>query len=291
MPNPIPLDRDQRIIDKVKEMLANPPEGSVVLEITPHVAQWIMTNLHGRNRRRKGKAIQQYAEDIRHGFWTLNGATIVFTDVQRLGDGQNRLIACIRAEKAFKTHVVFGIDDRCFDTIDQGRVRNASDLLHLDGVVNSTLVMPAVRWAQLLESGTVKRRTVFSPRQILELYHSKHKAVEDWVAEARAIYKINHQPIGMVMALLYCGDKVAPEFASDFAEAWGAGVFDPDFSPIAKLEAETTKLRLQQNGRVHEVVRMAMMVNTWNACRAGLKGRGNVIRWELHARKPFPTMQ
>ena len=288
---PVAFNRDQRIIERIKELLANPPEGSVVLDITPVVAQWIMADLHGRNRRMKAKAIQQYAEDMKAGHWLLNGSTIVFTDLNRLGDGQNRLIACIRAGKAFRTHVVFGVEDRCFDTIDQGRVRSGSDLLHLDGVANSTLVMPAVRWAELLETGRARHRTVFKPKHVLNLYRTKHKQVEDWVPEARAIYKINHQPIGMVMALLYSCDKVAPEFTVEFAEAWGSGVFEPGFSPIARLEAETTKLRLRQHGRIHETVRMAMMINAWNACRVGVKGPRAPIQWDINSKKPFPKIQ
>src|SRR5262245_49440085 len=107
----------------------NPPDGSVVMEITPGVAAHIWERWRGtHNRREKPAAIKRYAGDMaKPDGWFLNGSTILFTDEHLLGDGQNRILACIRANELFKTHVVFGVPHLYFHTIDQGRVRSSGD--------------------------------------------------------------------------------------------------------------------------------------------------------------------
>lgn len=143
----IPFDRDKALIERIEKLIANPPEGSVVLEYTPGVATHEIEHRRGiHNRPRKTSAIVRYAVDMAKDEWLLNGSTIVYTDWGLLGDGQNRLIACRRADRPFKTHVVFGVPHEYFYSMDQGRVRGPADVLHIAGVPNSNIVYPAVRW-------------------------------------------------------------------------------------------------------------------------------------------------
>jgi len=287
--NVVLLDRDRQIIERIEKLMADPPEGSVVMEFTPPAASHVIRHWRGtHNRHEKPAAIRRYAADmsIPNG-WHLNGSTIVFTDQHLLGDGQNRLLACISADKPFRTHVVFGIAHDYFMTIDQGRVRNPADVLTIAGVPHPGLVKQAVRWAELLDRKTVKRRTVFTPPDILALYETKHQAVSDWVGEARAIFRLNRQPIGMVMALLYTFDKVDPDFTAEFASAWAGGTYEPRFAPIGSMQTAIERIARLSTGRVHDVVRMAMIVNCWNAIRAGRQRYS--IGWD-HDR-PFPTIK
>lgn len=293
--NIVPFDRDQQLIERIKQLMANPPEGSVVLEITPGLARHVMQFWHGKyNRHEKPRAIKRYTIDIGDDAWMLNGSTVVFTDRKVLGDGQNRMMACIRANKNFKTHVIFGVPHEYFFTMDQGRVRTPADILKIFGVSNSTTIFPAVRWAELLATKRPKamlQRTVFTPPEILKLYKEKHKAVEDWQEEARAIFSHHREPKPMVMALLYTLDKIDPDLTADFAEAWASpGSRELRFRPLTTLEDEIDTLRRVTIGRINEIVRMAMFINTWNAVRAGLKGRSSIIRWDKKA-QDFPEIK
>jgi hypothetical protein len=286
--NIVPFDRDKQLIERIEQLMADPPEGSVVLEFTPGVCRHVLKEWHGKhNRGAKTAAIQRYRGIMENDGWRLNGSTIVFTDQNLLGDGQNRIMACVRAEKAFKTHTIFGIDHLFFDTIDQGRVRNPDDILHIAGVANSRPVALAVRWAELFATNKATRRTVFTPSEILGLYRMKHKAVEDFLPEGRRIRTVNQQPIGLVMALLYTFDKVDSDFAADFSGAWQSGSFPAPFQGIGKMQAELARLKNVQSGRIHEVVRAAMIINAWNAARDGRKGRS--IGWDPS--KPFPVIR
>jgi len=280
---------DRELIERIEQLMANPPEGSVVLKITPDVARHILKHWHGtHNRREKPGNIKRYQGDMATGGWRLNGSTIVFTDRHLLGDGQNRLIACIRADMPFITDVRFGIDHEVFDTMDQGRMRNPDDILHIEGVPDSRNVWQAVRWAELLETNKVRLRTTFRPTEILRLYRNKHKAVGDFMPEARRIARFNRQPVGLVAAMLYTFDKVDPDFIVEFTEAWAVGAGEPRFVPLKKMQEGLNKLSNAGSGRIHDVVRAAMIINAWNACRAGKQGKGTIL-WDLQ--QAFPAIR
>jgi hypothetical protein len=277
----VPFDRDRALIERLEKLMAGPPEGSVVLDFTPGVAKYIIGEWRGtHNRREKPGSIRRFTADMAAEHWMLNGATVVFTDQHLLGDGQNRLLACIRSGKPFRSHVIFGVPHECFFTMDQGRVRSSSDILHIEGVENSGVVAQAVRWAELLETQRVIYRTVFTPPQILQLYRDKHSGVEDFLPEARAVFRLNRQPVSIVAALLYSFTKKDPELAAEYANAWASGIYDPRFASIATMQSEIERIHRKASGRVHEVVRIAMIINSWNMVRAGYKGsRGASIRW------------
>lgn len=281
---PIPLDRDKRLLEKIEQLIANPPEGSVVLEITPGIARHLIDVYNTHNRTAKPGAIKRYHQDMELGAWWLNGENLKFTNKGRLGDGQNRLLACLRADKPFKSHVVFGIPDEYFFSIDQGRVRGPTDVLYLEGVTDAN-VAQAVRWAELIASNSVKRRHTFAANEIRSLWRNKHKGVADFIDEAKRIRVRNKQPVPLVAAVLYHCDKVDSAFAGEFSFAWEAGTYEPRFRPIGTMQGELVKLSNTGSGRIHDVVRAAMIINAWNAAHTG-SGR---IRWTIDL--PFPTIK
>jgi hypothetical protein len=281
-------DPDQELIDRVIHLMEKPPEHSVILDITPGLARWVKANALTHNRAEKPNAIKRYAEAMASDGWRLNGSTVVFTDGQRLGDGQNRILACIRSDRPFRTHVIFGVPDGYFYSMDQGRVRSPADLLHIAGVANSTVMASATRWAEMLDTGRVKQRTTFTPPQILDLWKDRHSDLRDFLPEARAVRRLTSQPIALVTALLYTFDRIDSELAADFAEAWAAGSPLPRFRAIRTMEDEVARLRRAATGRVHEVIRAAMIVNAWNSVKSGQKGRIDKIRWDIG--EDFPVI-
>ena len=281
---PIPLDRDKRLIEKIEKLMASPPDNGVKLDITPGVARHVLAHWRGHhNRHEKPAAIENYAADMsKPDGWMLNGSTIVFTDRHLLGDGQNRMIACVRANKPFTTFAVFGVPHEYFFSIDQGRVRGPADVLTIHGVPNANIVYPAVRWAELLaNTKTIKRRRTFTPPQILELYKTKHKGVEDFLKEARRVVSSNRkQPLSMVMAMLYTFNKIDSDLAAEFSEHWATCAYPGSFRAIQIMQQELGILGGKVT-RIHDVVRAAMIVNAWNVVREGTKPRAALIRWDM----------
>jgi hypothetical protein len=198
------------------------------------------------------------------------------------------MIACIRSGRPFRTHAVFGVPHPYFHSMDQGRVRGPADVLHIEGVPNASLVYPAVRWAELFAAKIVKSRRTFTPKQILDLYRDRHKGVEDFLKEAKAVVHANEkQPVSLVMALLYIFDKADGTLAAKFSEAWSTGICPDSYRAIRIMQQELEVLGNKVT-RIHDVVRAAMIVNAWNIVWHGLKPRAALIRWDFD--QAFPAI-
>jgi len=136
---------ERRTMERISRHLKKPPPGSVVLNITPNVAQTILTIYNKGNRPKKRHHITRYIRDMKEGAWGLTGDTLKFSNSGALRDGQNRLWAATLS-KSFKTHVVFGIDDTLFDVMDQGKNRGGEDLLYMLGKTNPNVLAAGIRW-------------------------------------------------------------------------------------------------------------------------------------------------
>src|ERR1700691_3954015 len=104
----------QQQVEALKELIAQPPGPSHVIEWSPKLAEHVLTELNPKNRPRKPGKIKQYAADISNKAWGVTGDTIKFGSDGLLKDGQNRLSACVRVNKPFTSHTVFGIDPALF---------------------------------------------------------------------------------------------------------------------------------------------------------------------------------
>lgn len=116
---------------------------SEVETITPAKAREYLKKNTNNYRKMSRSAINNYAEDIKHGRWQLNGETIVFGANGILKDGQNRLAAIVRANKAADILVVRGVEDGV-DKYNIGKKRTDADILSAEGFeCDSTMVAAA----------------------------------------------------------------------------------------------------------------------------------------------------
>lgn len=118
-------------------------EQAKIISLTPDAARKLLAN-NVLNRPLRNKRIHDLSRAIKEGRWMLNGASIVVDRKNRLMDGQHRCHAVIRANKAVSVVMVTGVDPKCFDTIDQGAKRSGSDIFHLCGVSNPSVIASAL---------------------------------------------------------------------------------------------------------------------------------------------------
>jgi hypothetical protein len=258
------------------------------MTITPMIAETLLRDYNRENRPKKPLNITRYAQDMAAGDWLLTGDTVKFSDAKRLRDGQNRLSACIRAGIQFQTHIVFGIADSAFDRLDQGRNRNGADVLAIAGYSNTTALSGAVRWVNLIETERAKQRDTYQPAEILRLLRERYSDLPNFVQQARAIYENAGQPQAVVIALLYLFHHANSAKATDFAAAWESARWDGKFKPIGLMQARIAEIRASTSGRVHDVVRTALIVNAWNLYLTGRKGRKVDMVWD--PADTFPTI-
>jgi hypothetical protein len=290
MPRLVRLEDAGDPLDRLRRCIATPPENSRVFEITPDMAKTILEDYNEGNRPRKPSKISEYADDMANDRWPVTGDTLKFSDRKppRLRDGQNRLMACVRAGVPFTSHIVFGIPDSAFDVLDKGKNRSGSDILAIAGFGNTAVMAGALRWLHLLDTGRAKQRDSMKPSVLLDLVRDKYPTLPDYVKQARVIYEHTGQPISLVLALLYAFHRANEPAAREFAMAWETGERGGRFKPIALMQSQVAQLQAASSGRVHDVVRAALIVKAWNLYIRKRKGSAVEMRWR--PADPFPEI-
>lgn len=125
--------------------------------VTPKKAmEWLKRNVH--NRPLGQSHVNRLAGAMKAGTWKVNGETIKFNGNGDLIDGQHRLNACVTSGVQFESYVVTGLEHEAFDTIDQGKLRTASDVLARRGEKSYCTLSAAVRIVHMLKTtGTMSR--------------------------------------------------------------------------------------------------------------------------------------
>lgn len=270
-------------IDVFKELINKSPENSRIITFTPELATWILENLNRTgNRKRKPERIQRYAKAMSQGDWVLTGETIIFAKTGALLDGQNRLSGCVRAGKKFRTHVVFGIEDDAFITMNSGKARTPGDLFFTAGIADSALVSGAVRWLMIYDKGNPLARSSFSNQEMWDYYNTSIDSAEisACVAVAKKVNKI--VPKAALAAHFYMFShkhgRTAMKFMGDFiANQRGA----------RKLITMLNKVKTNQT-RLSDTWINAILVQTWNAYRADELVTAKHFKW--NDAKEYPVI-
>lgn len=249
--------------------------------ITPDKArEYLNSNTH--NRAPIKSAIDEYANFMRDGQWSLNGQAIVFDADGVLLDGQNRLTACVIAGVPFQTWVVRGVTDaRAFVTTDVGRGRNARDMLTYRNAdlrpVTARRVAAAARIVSAWDD--CNNKSAFAGYQI-----GGGGTAEEWarIAErympriAEIVELIGRRFDKMVAesiihgcaVILYRIDESA---AHDFFRQLEDGVFSATDHPVKQLR-DALAFRARDgrlNRRMIAREQMALIFKAWNAWRSG----------------------
>ncbi len=104
--------------------------------ITPKKAQEYLAR-NTMNRKANKEIVAYYANMMSRGQWSLNGEPIIFASDGTLLDGQQRLLAIIKAGVGVHIFVVRGVSKSAMPTIDTGKVRNTSDVCAVAGIPDS----------------------------------------------------------------------------------------------------------------------------------------------------------
>jgi hypothetical protein len=263
--------QDGAALAEIEQFLQNPPATSRIIDVDPASAAAILAERNKGNRPPKPNKVQQFSADMANGAWGLTGDTLKFAPDGRLLDGQNRLAASVRANKPFKTHVVFGIDAGLFGRMDIGKPRNPADILHIAGYKYASTLASALRWAYLLDTNPYNRET-FRPEFVLELARDHYPDIEESIKYGRDINRQFAHPAGQAAALMYKFMKSDKTKALDFLQAWLKGQRNGKYQIIDTMQALLHSQKANNNGRIHELTRAAVIIKAWNIFKAGHKG-------------------
>jgi hypothetical protein len=272
----------------IEKFLKSPPETSRIIKIDPKSAEVLLSERNQGNRPPKPNKVQQFASDIGHNNWGVTGDTLKFAPDGRLLDGQNRLAACVRANKPFTTHVVFNIDPSLFGRMDIGKPRNPADVLHIAGYKYSSTLAAAVRWAHLLDTNPYSRDTL-RPEFVLELVREKYPDIEPRLKDGRSINKQYAHPAGQVAALIYKFAESDSAKADDFVRAWLSGQRNGKYQVIDTMQALLHSQKANNNERIHELTRAAVIIKAWNLFKMGHKG--SLAQLQAAMNKPIEAIE
>ncbi len=279
---------DEETIALIDFFIVHPPEGSVIMRISKRVAEHVIEK-YNENRPAKPASIREYSESVDAAQWELTGESAKFTDAGKFRDGQNRFFAVIRSNGVIVTDVRFGISDTAFSKMDRGKTRSVEDILHIAGYKDTRTLAGAVRWVWLYDEDRIKSRLTLKPDRVLVLLRERYGDVPDQISQARQIYETTGQPKGPIAALLYLIKRANPEKGKAFAEALEFGKGGAEFKAIKLATQRLEQIRVQTSGRVHEVVRFAILVKAWNAYVTGKRPSKAMMAWTLD--EEFPKIE
>ena len=274
--------------------IENPEERSMVITITPAIARWILDNYNFGNRPIKEPSIKRYCELMLAGKWGITGESLKFSDANLLRDGQNRLLACIRAGVSFETHVVFGIDDDLFMYLDTGTVRDNADTLSIDqpeGPVtkhkNVNILSAAVRWAHIFDTNPISRKGLQN-WEVLQLANEVYTDIEDGMYAANRLYRQYGHSTGQMCALHQLFACVDATKADEFFEDWTQGKRTGPAKAAYHLQSAMVRIKEAGHGLVSDTIRAAMVIKAWNLYASNTRSTTNACI--MAYKEPFPKV-
>jgi hypothetical protein len=242
--------------------------------ITPSDAmEWL--GLNTRNRKQKERKIVEIAREIRSAHWKVNGESIIFGASGRLLDGQNRLMAIVRAEGTVVALVVRGIPDEFFLTIDTGVARTGADVCRIAEEPNSATLAAGLSVLWRFINGTSGGPWHDCPTrgELLDLLaaHEEFRASVQFTAS----HVMPGCPPGITSALHYLfslkNRDMAERFFLGLLEGENLKKEDPVYSLRNKLIANARKPT--GAGRLSGKVLAIWIVAAWNSTRKGGQAR------------------
>lgn len=143
--------------------------------ITPAKAMDYLDDNISNNRPVSEQHVAALARDMVNGRWSQNGETLKFSPTGELLDGQQRLWACITANKAFTTAVVRGVES--LDDVDRARPRTLAHALGMYGVKRSSKLGVVLNTTWRWENSNWRMQQLRPTIQEAMIFHRQHEAL------------------------------------------------------------------------------------------------------------------
>lgn len=239
--------------------------------------KWLARLIQGQ-RKLKNQNLQRLINAVEEGFWELNGETIILSREGNLIQGRHRCETVIRTGIPILTVVLWGIPESAYLTLDNGSKRTGGDALDY---VNAPSYTCAAATTTLLirfmvdpsMATSVSRCTL----KIQQVYNDYKDQINASVKIANALdrkLKAFTPATAAFTHLLF--SQVNLEAANAFFESLRTGSNLAEKSPVMVLRDYAMK----HQGRLESRKQIALLINTWNAYRKGVKSiKLSAIAW------------
>jgi hypothetical protein len=269
-------------IGNLESLIKSPPQNSRIIEVSPKLAEYILEHLNIGNRKKKTQKIAVYAKDMASNNWSLTNATLAFGSDGHLKDGQNRLSACVRAGKPFKTHAIFGIEPDSFIHMDVGSNRSNMDVFTIMGTPYPSLTGAVIRHIVAYKECRANTKHIRMTNDDLRNYYNEEvntTLLELSIKLAKVAKRNTLIPVPPLSALFYIasdsGDlEKAKNFLDDLAAGYGKGVR----SPVRKLLHTLTEIRVANRNKVMPDVMTILLARTWINYKNGVQSTNSDMK-------------
>jgi hypothetical protein len=235
--------------------------------ITPTYAKQLL-EANIANRRVKEPVVMQYSKDIIEGRWKEDtGEVIKIFKSGKVGDGQHRLLAIIKANKPVYMHIATNVDDEVFDVLDTGSGRNSSDAFRIMGIKNENKLPSIIQFYNLLLSGKrvySQKGTKPTNTVLLDQYYSNEKLWQE-ISSRSFTWYIKFAKIlppsyfgGFYAFFLELNSAKAEEFMEQLST--GINITNPSINLLRnKLMQDKLAMR-----KMPATTKIALIIKTWN---------------------------
>lgn len=204
-----------------------------------------------------------------------------FSRYGRLLDGQNRLMACIKAGVPFQTFVSVGLDDDAMISIDKGSPRSFADDLTILGYSNANRLAAAVSaiYRYMLTDDVAAlasqtQRLGMSSDEGFEVL-KEHPGIESTIGELGRRERLSKvAPMSVMDSFAYVVGRVHHDDMAYFFDRIGNPVGLKEGSPILALISASESDRIKRKrigvrGGLNSRYKVALLTKAWNAYMEG----------------------
>lgn len=243
--------------------------------ISPELAGALLDKINTHNRPTLNDDVDKYQRILVSGQWRSTHQGIAIDTDGVLQDGQHRLKAITESGVPAPLFVFVGMDPDNFKAIDEGRLRNAAQLLSRDGEKNTTSIASTVRLISVYVSPDPRAQSRIKPTniEVFDAFYDDADNIRDAVTWARAqpFRKLGIAPSVLAAAylLLRRANGENNPYVAAFLNGFVAGT-KPDSRMLLDDDDPRMRLRnwlanrrqLRQN--VKQLDQLAILIKAWN---------------------------
>lgn len=153
---------------KLEDLFSRHDPYMTVVDVTPELAEEIISHCNTRNRSLSDKHVDYLAEEMRSGRWRLTHQGIAFSPNRVLLDGQHRLWAVAMSGVTVPMRIFVNLPEEIMEAVDTGRIRTNDQIISLGGDLGKiTAAELATLRAMLSACETPHRRSAGEERVLL----------------------------------------------------------------------------------------------------------------------------
>lgn len=242
-----------------------------------------LLNTMPTNRNVKKANLNKLISVLQNNEWDAeNGEVIKINKEGQLIDGQHRLMAVVKTNKAVNMAIMYGCGSNAMKTIDTGATRSINDVLKLNNVKSYVKVPFVIQSESVINKGKTIRYTnqetkYKTPLSVLDVYLSNKMIIDETTTQATRFYaNLKLLSPSQVVAYYNIFKKIDEESANEFFEQLSS--FNITNTQIMLLKQKLIADKTTTLRKLSSTEKEAMLIKTWNAFMQGSEKK--ILRWQ-----------